>query len=334
MELQNQLNKERDNLERLEREKAEAEQQGNQAKAAELSQEANQSREYIKTLEQQKEILEEFQPEHGEPEQTGMIPESEQCQELNISDTMKQGDTELTGVVTGQRSSTTYQRGGRPTTFRSSIYDVADRMGYNKTTTTTTTSVYVDEQSKDMLEKGVKKVEDLAKAPLERDPLTKLHRDMEQQQKQQEAERKKAADELTAFVRGGTAERGQVHGSFGPASDYKPEPQPEQEKAATHNQTPQAEQEAAQGVEIDGQQFRHFRHMEDGDRVRGEIVNTVEIEDGSKFYAVEATGPDWETDRVLVPATEQEHEIGDRIRATMQADEVNTRREDANELTR
>ncbi|EIT5909635.1 hypothetical protein L2K75_004572 [Salmonella enterica] len=327
MELQNQLNKERDNLERLERERTEAEQQGNQAKAAELSQEANQTREYIKTLEQQKEILEEFQPEHGGPEQSGMIPESEQRQELNISDTMKQGDTELTGVVTGQRSSATYQRGGRPTTFRSSIYDVADRMGYNKTTTTTTTSVYVDEQSKDMLEKGVKKVEDLAKAPLERDPLTKLHRDMEQQQKQQEAERQKAADELTAFVRSGTAERGQVQqsdrhqeqaadlsGSFGPASDYKPEPQ----------------QEAAQGVEIDGQ---HFRHMEDGDRVRGEIVNTVEMEDGSKFYAVEATGADWETDRVLVPATEQEHEIGDRIRATMQADEVNTR-EDANELTR
>lgn len=343
MELQNQLNKERDNLERLERERTEAEQQGNQAKAAELSQEANQTREYIKTLEQQKEVLEEFQPEHGGPEQTGMIPESEQRQELHISDTMKQGDTELTGVVTGQRSSTTYQRGGRPTTFRSSIYHVADRMGYNKTTTTTTTSVYVDEQSKEMLEKGVKKVEDLAKAPLERDPLTKLHRDMEQQQKQQEAERQKAADELTAFVRSGTAERGQVQqsdrhqeqdaelsGSFGPARDYKPEPQPEQEKAATHNQTPQAEQEAAQGVEIDGQQYRH---MEDGDRVRGEIVNTVEMEDGSKFYAVEATGPDWETDRVLVPATEQEHEIGDRIRATMQADEVNTR-EDANELTR
>ena len=63
------------------------------------------------------------------------------------------------------------------------------------------------------------------------------------------------------------------------------------------------------------------------------LVKEFPKKDGSKFYAVEATGADWETDRVLVPATEQEHEIGDRIRATMQADEVNTR-EDANELTR
>lgn len=319
MELQEQIDKEREKLAKLDSEKAQAEQQGDQDKAAELSSQIHRTRAELHGLEAQADLLASYQ---GEGQH-----EPEEREEMEVSST----------------SRTVYQRGGRPTTFRSSIYDVADRMGMNATTTTVKTSVELDSTQRGMVSAGVTTLDDLAKNQQQSSSLDKMRRDFDRQHQSEEKERELAAEKLSQFVRGGTAERGQVQqsdrhqeqdaelsGSFGPARDYKPEPQPEQEKAATHNQTPQAEQEAAQGVEIDGQ---HFRHMEDGDRVRGEIVNTVEMEDGSKFYAVEATGADWETDRVLVPATEQEHEIGDRIRATMQADEVNTR-EDANELTR
>jgi len=299
MELQEQIDKEREKLAKLDSEKAQAEQQGDQDKAAELSSQIHRTRAELHGLEAQADLLAQGEGQH----------ETEEREEVEVSST----------------SRTVYQRGGRPTTFRSSIYDIADRMGMNATTTTTKVSVELDSTQRGMVAAGVTTLDELAKNQPQSSSLDKLHRDMEQQQKQQEAERQKAADELTAFVRGGTAERGQVQqsdrsqeqdaaGSFGPASDYKPE---------------QEQEKAAQGVEIDGQ---HFRHMEDGDRIKGEIVNTVEMEDGSKFYAVEATGADWETDRVLVPVTEQ-HEIGDRIRATMQAAEVSTR-EDAHDLSR
>jgi hypothetical protein len=319
MELQEQISKEREKLAKLDAEKAQAEQQGDQAKVAELAEQVHRTHADIKALEAQADLLATYSGEEGH--------EPEAKEEMEVS----------------SNSRTVYQRGGRATTFRSSIYDVADRMGMNATVTKTSVSVELDSTQRGMVSAGVTTLDDLAKNQQQSSSLDKMRRDFDRQHQSEEKEREQAAEKLSQFVRGGTAERGQVQqsdrhqeqdaelsGSFGPARDYKPEPQPEQEKAATHNQTPQAEQEAAQGVEIDGQ---HFRHIEDGDRVRGEIVNTVEMEDGSKFYAVEATGPDWETDRVLVPATEQEHEIGDRIRATMQADEVNTR-EDANELTR
>lgn len=303
MELQEQIDKEREKLAKLDSEKAQAEQQGDQDKAAELSSQMHRTRAELHALEAQADLLASYQ---GEGQH-----EPEEREEMEVSST----------------SRTVYQRGGRPTTFRSSIYDVADRMGMNATITTVKTSVELDSTQRGMVSAGVTTLDDLAKNQQQSSSLDKMRRDFDRQHQAEEKEREREAEKLSQFVRGGTAERGQVQqsdrhreqaadlsGSFGPASDYKPEPQ----------------QEAAQGVEIDGQ---HFRYMEDGDRVRGEIVNTVEMEDGSKFYAVEATGPDWETDRVLVPATEQEHEIGDRIRATMQADEVNTR-EDANELTR
>ncbi|MDM1708932.1 hypothetical protein [Thiopseudomonas alkaliphila] len=315
MELQEQIDKEREKLAKLDSEKAQAEQQGDQDKAAELSSQMHRTRAELHGLEAQADLLASYQ---GEGQH-----EPEEREEMEVSST----------------SRTVYQRGGRPTTFRSSIYDVADRMGMNATTTTVKTSVELDSTQRGMVSAGVTTLDDLAKNQQQSSSLDKMYRDFDRQHQAEEKEREREAEKLSQFVRGGTAERGQVQqsdrhqeqaadlsGSFGPASDYKPGPQ--QEQAATQAQQPQ--QEAAQGVEIDGQ---HFRHMEDGDRVRGEIVNTVEMEDGSKFYAVEATGADWETDRVLVPATEQEHEIGDRIRATMQADEVNTR-EDANELTR
>ncbi|EAQ6244203.1 hypothetical protein B1S15_24430 [Salmonella enterica] len=314
MELQEQIDKEREKLAKLDSEKAQAEQQGDQDKAAELSSQMHRTRAELHGLEAQADLLASYQ---GEGQH-----EPEEREEMEVSST----------------SRTVYQRGGRPTTFRSSIYDVADRMGMNATTTTVTTSVELDSTQRGMVSAGVTTLDDLAKNQQQSSSLDKMHRDFDRQHQAEEKEREREAEKLTQFVRGGTAERGQVQqgdrrqeqdadlsGSFGPASDYKPEPQP-----AAQVQQPQQEQEAAQGVEIDGQ---HFRHMEDGDRVKGEIVNTVEMEDGSKFYAVEATGADWETDRVLVPVTEQEHEIGDRIRATMQADEVNTR-EDANDLTR
>lgn len=303
MELQEQIDKEREKLAKLDSEKAQAEQQGDQDKAAELSSQMHRTRAELHALEAQADLLASYQ---GEGQH-----EPEEREEMEVSSTSRR----------------VYQRGGRPTTFRSSIYDVADRMGMNATTTTVKTSVELDSTQRGMVSAGVTTLDDLAKNQQQSSSLDKMRRDFDRQHQAEEKEREREAERLSQFVRGGTAERGQVQqsdrhreqaadlsGSFGPASDYKPEPQ----------------QEAAQGVEIDGQ---HFRHMEDGDRVRGEIVNTVEMEDGSKFYAVEATGADWETDRVLVPATEQEHEIGDRIRATMQADEVNTR-EDANELTR
>lgn len=317
MELQEQISKEREKLAKLDAEKAQAEQQGDQAKVAELAEQVHRTHADIKALEAQADLLATYSGEEGH--------EPEAKEEMEVS----------------SNSRTVYQRGGRATTFRSSIYDVADRMGMNATVTKTSVSVELDSTQRGMVSAGVTTLDDLAKNQQQSSSLDKMRRDFDRQHQSEEKEREQAAEKLSQFVRGGTAERGQVQqsdrhqdaelsGSFGPARDYKPEPQPEQEKAATHNQTPQAEQEAAQGVEIDGQQYRH---MEDGDRVRGEIVNTVEMEDGSKFYAVEATGPDWETDRVLVPVTEQEHEIGDRIRATMQADEVNTR-EDAHDLTR
>lgn len=319
MELQEQISKEREKLAKLDAEKAQAEQQGDQAKVAELAEQVHRTHADIKALEAQADLLATYSGEEGH--------EPEAKEEMEVS----------------SNSRTVYQRGGRATTFRSNIYDVADRMGMNATVTKTSVSVELDSTQRGMVSAGVTTLDDLAKNQQQSSSLDKMRRDFDRQHQGEEKEREREAEKLSQFVRGGTAERGQVQqsdrrqeqdaelsGSFGPARDYKPEPQPEQEKAATHNQTPQAEQEAVQGVEIDGQ---HFRHIEDGDRVRGEIVNTVEMEDGSKFYAVEATGPDWETDRVLVPASEQEHEIGDRIRATMQADEVNTR-EDANELTR
>lgn len=314
MELQEQIDKEREKLAKLDSEKAQAEQQGDQDKAAELSSQMHRTRAELHGLEAQADLLASYQ---GEGQH-----EPEEREEMEVS----------------SNNRTVYQRGGRPTTFRSSIYDVADRMGMNATTTTTKVSVELDSTQRGMVSAGVTTLDDLAKNQQQSSSLDKMHRDFDRQHQAEEKEREREAEKLTQFVRGGTAERGQVQqgdrrqeqdadlsGSFGPASDYKPEPQP-----AAQVQQPQQEQEAAQGVEIDGQ---HFRHMEDGDRVKGEIVNTVEMEDGSKFYAVEATGADWETDRVLVPVTEQEHEIGDRIRATMQADEVNTR-EDANDLTR
>lgn len=313
MELQEQIDKEREKLAKLDSEKAQAEQQGDQDKAAELSSQMHRTRAELHGLEAQADLLASYQ---GEGQH-----EPEEREEMEVSST----------------SRTVYQRGGRPTTFRSSIYDVADRMGMNATTTTVKTSVELDSTQRGMVSAGVTTLDDLAKNQQQSSSLDKMHRDFDRQHQAEEKECEREAENLSQFVRGGTAERGQVQqsdrhqeqaadlsGSFGPASDYKPEPQ----QAATQAQQPQ--QEAAQGVEIDGQ---HFRHMEDGDRVRGEIVNTVEMEDGSKFYAVEAIGADWEAARVLVPATEQEHEIGDRIRATKQADEVNTR-EDANDLTR
>jgi hypothetical protein len=314
MELQEQISKEREKLAKLDAEKAQAEQQGDQAKVAELAEQVHRTHADIKALEAQADLLATYSGEEGH--------EPEAKEEMEVS----------------SNSRTVYQRGGRATTFRSSIYDVADRMGMNATVTKTSVSVELDSTQRGMVSAGVTTLDDLAKNQQQSSSLDKMRRDFDRQHQAEEKEREQAAEKLSQFVRGGTAERGQVQqsdrhqeqdaelsGSFGPASDYKPEPQP-----AAQVQQPQQEQEAAQGVEIDGQ---HFRHMEDGDRVKGEIVNTVEMEDGSKFYAVEATGADWETDRVLVPVTEQEHEIGDRIRATMQADEVNTR-EDANDLTR
>lgn len=378
MELDEQLRQERDELKRLEREKEEALQQNNQIKASELTEEIKQSQQYIETLEQQQGLIEEHQPKEGQYEKL------EQDQEFETDGSMKHGDAELTGVVTDRKVKTTYERGNKKSFGRSSIYDLADGMGYKKNTTITTEKVFLDNQGLEDLKSGVKRVDELGKEAPKVDYLDQHYKEMDKSRQEREAVDKKAANDLMGFVQGAPAERGYIQqnhaqqqgaelsGSFGPASDYQPKPQeyqsdatltgsfgnqPEpsrpqeyqsdatlsgsfgnqrqQEAQATH-EPPQpkaereAKQEAGQGIEIDGQ---HFREMEAGNRVNGEIVDTVEI-DGSKFYAVEAVTHNRETDRVLVPANENEHKVGDRISATMQADQVSTRQPEAHDLTR
>lgn len=327
MELDEQLGLERDELKRLEREKEEALQQNNQIKVSELTEEIKQSQQYIEALEQQQGLIEEHQPQAGQYEKL------EQEQEFETDGSMKHGDAELTGVVTDRKVKTTYERGNKKSLGRSSIYDLAAGMGYTKNTTITTEKVFLDDQGLDQLKSGVKRLDELGKQAPNVDYLAQHYKEMDKSRQEREAVDQKAANDLMGFVQGAPAERGYVQqnhaqqqdadlsGSFGPASDYKPQ----QEKAATQEQQTQ-QSETGQGAEIDGQ---HFREIEDGDRVEGEIVNIVEMEDGSKFYAVEATGPDYETDRVLVPVdeNEHEHEVGDRISATMYRDEINTRQD-------
>ncbi|MGO3452435.1 MAG: hypothetical protein ACTIM4_14265 [Marinomonas sp.] len=103
-----QSHKEREKLAKLDSEKAQAEQQGDQDKAAELSSQMHRTRAELHGLEAQADLLASYQ---GEGQH-----EPEEREEMEVSST----------------SRTVYQRGGRPTTFRSSIYDVADRMGMNE----------------------------------------------------------------------------------------------------------------------------------------------------------------------------------------------------------
>ncbi|WP_172119022.1 hypothetical protein [Halomonas hibernica] len=315
MELQEQIDKEREKIEQLEAEKSRAENAGEKDKAADLDTQVHRAYADKKALEAQREVLASYEGEGN----------------------YERAETESMEV--DRTSRTVRQRGGRPLNRRSSVYDLAARTGVNSTTTTVSTSVELDSTQREMVSSGVSTLDGLAKNQQQSSSLDKMYRDFDKQHDSEAKERERESEKLSQFVSSGTAERGQVQqgerqqakdadlsGSFGPASDYKPQ----QEKAATQEQQTQ-QQETGQGAEIDGQ---HFREIEDGDRVKGEIVNIVEMEDGSKFYAVEAVGQDYETDRVLVPVdeNEHEHEVGDRISSTMQRDEVNTR-QDTHEYT-
>lgn len=283
----------------LESEKQQAEQAQQSEKAASLGHEIERNYTELKNLQAEAEVYSSYDGVKGEPE-------AQETENVALDSTYRVVRT----------------RGGNPLNKRSSIYDVADRMGTNETVTKVTTSVELDSTSKKMFENGVSTKDDLLREQMPVETLSKLQKDFERQHKQEEQERQRQADSLSAFVGGGVGVSGELEapkesftGSFSHGSTYEPEP------------------EAAQSAEIDG---KEYRFMEDGDRVNGEVVGIVEDENGSAFYAVEAVGYDWETEHVLVPVPEDEaemHRVGEKIRANMQENEVSTRADHEQELS-
>lgn len=162
MELQEQISKEREKLAKLDAEKAQAEQQGDQAKVAELAEQVHRTHADIKALEAQADLLATYSGEEGH--------EPEAKEEMEVS----------------SNSRTVYQRGGRATTFRSSIYDVADRMGMNATVTKTSVSVELDSTQRGMVSAGVTTLDDLAKNQQQSSSLDKMRRDFDRQHQGEE----------------------------------------------------------------------------------------------------------------------------------------------------
>lgn len=66
-----------------------------------------------------------------------------------------------------------------------------------------------------------------------------------------------------------------------------------------------------------------YRFMEEGERIQGEIVGETEIEN-SNYLAVHALDRDRETDHVLMPSDDREHNKGDQIRAELENGQSHT----------